>query len=284
MIDGHTRLYGLLAHPAAHSLSPAMHNLAFERCGINARYLAFDVTEATLPTAVAAIRDLHIGGVNLSMPLKQAVIPLLDELDPLAALAGSVNTIVNRDGRLCGYTTDGVGLVAALPKNIQLDRSAVVLFGAGGAAQSAALALAQAGLARLTIVNRHVEVAQDLATHLRAHVACAVDVLALADATAVNTAVAASQVVINATSMGMGPQRDLSPLTDPSCLRPDHVVLDMVYSPLETKFLKQAEAAKVQVCLNGLALLVAQGAASFKLWTQATMPVKEVEAHLATLL
>ncbi len=284
MIDGHTQLYGLLAHPAAHSLSPAMHNLAFERCGINARYLAFDVTEATLPSVVTAIRSMHIGGVNLSMPLKQAVIPLLDELDPFATLAGSVNTIVNRGGRLCGYTTDGIGLVKALPATLNLTQAAAVLFGAGGAAQSAALALAQSGLAHLTIVNRHIEVAQTLADQLRASTACVVEVVALTDDKRVTAAVSASQVLINATSMGMGAQCELSPLAGPQALQPEHVVLDMVYSPLETRFLKQASEAGVQTRLNGLALLVAQGAASFKLWTQATMPVAEVQAHLATLL
>lgn len=284
MIDGQTQLYGLLAHPAAHSLSPAMHNLAFARCGINARYLAFDVTEQTLPTAVAAIRTLHLGGVNLSMPLKQAVLPLLDELDPLAKMAGSVNTIVNRGGRLRGYTTDGVGLVAALPAGVVLSQTAAVLFGAGGAAQSAALALAQAGLRQLTIVNRHPAVAQALAAHLEAHAACAVSVLALADTAAVEAAVANSRLLINATSMGMGAQQALSPVAAAGWLAPEHVVLDMVYAPLETKLLQQAAAAGVRHRLNGLALLVAQGAASFQLWTGKQMPTAAVEAHLATLL
>lgn len=284
MIDGHTRLYGLLAHPAAHSLSPAMHNLAFDQCGINARYLAFDVTPETLPTAVAALRGLNIGGVNLSMPLKQAVLPLLDEIDPLAQQAGSVNTIVNRQGRLCGYTTDGVGVVAALPDTIVLDQSAVVLFGAGGAAQSAAWALVQAGVKQLTIVNRHIETAAGLAARLQAYRGSRVEVLALADTPAVAAAVGAGQVIINATSLGMGPQRELSPVAASDWLRPDQVVLDMVYQPLVTKLLQQAEAAGVRVRLNGLSLLVAQGAASFRLWTAQQMPVAAVEAHLNRLL
>lgn len=285
MIDGHTTLYGLFAHPAAHSLSPAMHNLAFDRLGINARYLAFDVTPETLPAAIAGLRALHMGGVNLSMPLKQAVLPLLDHIDPLAQLAHSVNTIVNRNGELTGYTTDGIGLVQALPQALTLSNCQAVLFGAGGAAQSAALALAQNGLAKLTIVNRTQTSAQALAEHVRANAPkCQITVLALSDTASVNDAVVNARVVINATSLGMAEQAALSPLNDPSVLTPQHVVLDMVYAPLHTRLLAQAQAAGVTHALNGLALLVAQGAASFKLWTGQTMPTDAVEAHLATLL
>jgi shikimate dehydrogenase len=134
-----------------------MHNLAFDHNQINARYLAFDVTPETLPTAVNTIRDLHLGGVNLSMPLKKAVIPLLDHVSDFAQKAQSVNTIVNRDGELYGYSTDGVGVVQALQQHIDLSQAQVLLFGAGGAAESAALALSDAGVGQLTIANRHVE-------------------------------------------------------------------------------------------------------------------------------
>lgn len=280
MIDGHTKLYGLLAHPAAHSLSPAMHNLAFDQGDINARYLAFDVTPDTLPTAVAAIRDLHLGGVNLSMPLKKAVLPLLDHVDAFAQKAQSVNTIVNRDGELYGYSTDGVGVVQALQSHVDLPHARVLIFGAGGAAESAALALSEAGIAQLTLCNRHVATAQNLAARLTV----STQAVALADVGAVAAAVASADVVINATSLGMQQQRDLSPLPDQAQLRPEQVVLDMVYDPLTTTFLTQAERAGVQTRLNGLSLLVAQGAASFELWTGQQMPVAKVEAHLATLL
>ncbi|MFD1486068.1 shikimate dehydrogenase [Lacticaseibacillus baoqingensis] len=284
MIDAKTKLYGLIAHPSQHSLSPAMHNFAFEQLKINARYLAFDVTPATLAEAIAGLRAFGIGGVNLSMPLKEAVLPLLDELDPLAKLAGSVNTIVNQGGRLYGYTTDGVGVVAALPQRLSLKTSRAVLFGAGGAARSAALALGQAGVAELVIINRHQAAAETLAAQVNQATGVNVTVCALADTPQVGALVAASQLVINATSLGMGTQQNTSPLADAGALNAQQVVLDMVYAPLNTRFLQQAAAAGVHDRLNGLALLVAQGAASFKLWTGANMPTAAVEAHLSTLL
>ncbi|WP_407892845.1 shikimate dehydrogenase [Lacticaseibacillus sp. N501-2] len=280
MIDGHTKLYGLLAHPAAHSLSPAMHNFAFDQQQLNARYLAFDVTLATLPTAVDAIRALHIGGVNLSMPLKQAVIPLLDHVSDFAQKAHSVNTIVNRDGELYGYSTDGVGVVQALRTHVELPQAKVLIFGAGGAAESAALALSDAGVGQLTLCNRHVATAQSLAERLGG----SAQALALADEDAVCEAVRIADVVINATSLGMQQQRALTPLPAKASLQADQVVLDMVYDPLTTTFLTQAQQAGVKTCLNGLSLLVAQGAASFELWTGKQMPVAQVEALLATLL
>lgn len=280
MIDGHTKLYGLLAHPAAHSLSPAMHNFAFDQQQLNARYLAFDVTVATLPTAVDAIRALHIGGVNLSMPLKQAVIPLLDHVSDFAKKAHSVNTIVNRNGELYGYSTDGVGVVQALRAHVELPQAKVLIFGAGGAAESAALALSDAGVGQLTLCNRHVATAQSLAERLGG----SAQALALADEDAVCEAVRIADVVINATSLGMQQQRALTPLPAKASLQADQVVLDMVYDPLTTTFLTQAQQAGVKTCLNGLSLLVAQGAASFELWTGKQMPVAQVEALLATLL
>lgn len=280
MIDGHTKLYGLLAHPAAHSLSPAMHNFAFDQQQLNARYLAFDVTVDTLPTAVDAIRALHIGGVNLSMPLKQAVIPLLDHVSDFAQKAHSVNTIVNRDGELYGYSTDGVGVVQALRAHVELPQAKVLIFGAGGAAESAALALSDAGVGQLTLCNRHVATAQSLAERLGG----SAQALALADEDAVCEAVRIADVVINATSLGMQQQRALTPLPAKASLQADQVVLDMVYDPLTTTFLTQAQQAGVKTCLNGLSLLVAQGAASFELWTGKQMPVAQVEALLATLL
>ncbi|MCI1986785.1 MAG: shikimate dehydrogenase [Lactobacillus sp.] len=284
MIDAQTKLFGLLAHPSGHSLSPAMHNHAFAQLGLNARYLAFDVLPENLAAAVAGLRALNIGGVNLSMPLKEAVLPLLDELDPLARLAGSVNTIVNRNGRLCGYTTDGLGVVQALPARLDLATSRVVLFGAGGAARSTALALGQKGVAELVVINRHRAAAEALAAHVHAATGCSVVVEEPTAHQAVTALVQASQLVINATSLGMGAQAALSPLADDQALRPEQVVLDMVYAPLQTRFLHQAAAAGVQTRLNGLALLVAQGAAAFKLWTGQSMPTAAVTAHLTQLL
>lgn len=283
-IDGHTQLFGLFASPAGHSKSPLMHNLAFKNAGINARYLAFEVTQATLPAAIAGLRALNMGGVNLSMPLKETVLPLLDQVDETAQIVGAVNTIVNRDGKLTGYTTDGLGIVNALPHNFHLKQARVVIFGAGGAAKSAAVALAMNGAKQLTIINRHTEpgsrgaALRDLLTQ---NTDCQVQLVPLADTAALRNAVDASDLLINATSMGMAPNVDLCPVPDASYLHPDLIVFDMVYNPRRTKLLAMAEAAGVQTTINGLALLVHQGAAAFKLWTGQQMPIDDVIAALA---
>ncbi len=283
LIDGHTQLFGLFASPAAHSKSPRMHNLAFAAREINARYLAFEVTRETLPDAIAGLRALNMGGVNLSMPLKEAVIPLLDRVDATAQIVGAVNTIVNRDGKLTGYTTDGLGILNALPANLTLATTSVVLFGAGGAAKSAAVALALAGVQQITIINRHVDPDSrgvQLQNLLYAHTNCPVHLLPLANAEAVRAAVADADLLINATSLGMAPNVDGCPIPDTSYLHPNMAVFDMVYNPLETRLLQFAKAAGVTTRINGLALLVHQGAASFKLWTGQDMPVADVIAAL----
>lgn len=283
-IDGHTQLYGLLAHPAAHSKSPLMHNLSFDKLGINARYLAFDVTPDTLPAAVDGIRALHMGGVNLSMPLKEAVIPLLDHLDPAAKLVGAVNTIVNRDGVLTGYTTDGAGILASLPDNLELKHTRALIFGAGGAAKSAAVALALAGVKQLTIVNRHIDSGSrgaQLRDLLHYETTTDVALLCLGDTARVRDAVGHAQLVINATSMGMAPNTTMCPVPDASWLKPSQIVYDMVYNPLDTKLLQTAAAAGVKQRIDGLQLLAMQGAAAFRLWTGQDMPLAEVRAALS---
>ncbi len=134
MIDGHTKLYGLLAHPAAHSLSPLIHNTSFKVTGINGVYLAFDVMPNELQTSVDAIRTMAIGGVNLSMPLKTTVIPLLDEITSRAERLNAVNTVINRDGKLVGDTTDGQGFIDALKyQNVSVEDKTLTVLGAGGA-------------------------------------------------------------------------------------------------------------------------------------------------------
>ncbi|WDF82997.1 shikimate dehydrogenase [Lacticaseibacillus pabuli] len=282
-IDGHTQLFGLFAHPAAHSKSPMMHNLSFEKRGINARYLAFDVTQETLPAAIEGLRALHMGGVNLSMPLKEAVIPLLDHMDPAAKLVGAVNTIVNRDGELTGYTTDGAGILASLPADLDLKKTRALIFGAGGAAKSAAIALALAGVEHLTIVNRHVDNGSrgaQLRDLLRYETSAKVDLLSMGETTSVRCAVADAKLIINATSMGMAPNTAMCPVPDASWLKPKQIVYDMVYNPLDTKLLQVAAAAGVQQRIDGLQLLAMQGAAAFKLWTNQEMPLADVRTAL----
>ncbi len=143
MINGQTKIFGILGRPVAHSLSPVMHNAAFRHLGINAVYVAFPVTD--LAQAVAGFRGLGIGGVSVTIPFKEEIIPLIDELDPRAARIGAVNTVVNRDGRLTGYNTDWLGAVTALTAKISLKGRHVLILGAGGASRAIAYGIIQAG-------------------------------------------------------------------------------------------------------------------------------------------
>ncbi len=276
MIDGHTILYGLLAHPAAHSLSPLIHNTSFQETGINGTYLAFDVTPDHLSESIAGIRAMHIGGVNLSMPLKTDVIPLLDRITPRAKRLNAVNTIVNRDGQLLGDTTDGQGLVDALRfDGIQLADTTVTVLGAGGAGRSVISAAVDAGAARVIVFKRQNTTFDQRKQQLTAW-SKTIQVKPYEDEAELVRAIQESQVVVNTTNIGMGddPRLPVSPEVLQQ-LGPSQVVVDAVYFPLETPFVR---AAKQRGCrtFNGIGMLVHQAAGAFLEWTGRQMPIDVV--------
>jgi len=263
-IDGATRVYGLLGRPVAHSLSPAMHNAAFRELDLNAVYVAFPVTN--LAQAVTGLRGLNIGGVSVTIPFKEEIIPLLDELDPQAACIGAVNTVVNREGRLLGHNTDWRGAAAALLPHTPITGEHVLLLGAGGAARAIAFAVKEkGGTFSLTDVDQ--ARAMNLAREFGGE-ALAPDALANCPAT----------VLINATPVGMAPAHEDIPI-DPELLGSFRVVMDIVYKPLETRLLREAKARGCQV-VDGLQMLIHQGAAQFELWTGRPAP-REVMARAA---
>ncbi len=252
----------LIGTPIAHSLSPAMHNAAFAQLGIAASYGLRETDAAGLAAAVAALRAPEWFGANVTIPHKEAVIPLLDEIAPLAARAGAVNTIVKRGGRLRGENTDVGGFLWPLRLGgAQLDRWRVTLLGAGGAARGVAVGLLDAGVTQLTVVNRTVERAAALVAALDDARA---DILALDDPW-LGGVLAASDLVINAIPTGL---RDDDPLPLPAALLarlPDHaLVYDLAY---RQTVLLRAAAARGLATLDGLPMLVEQGALSFALWT-----------------
>ncbi|WP_413228753.1 shikimate dehydrogenase [Chloroflexus sp.] len=258
----------LIGDPVAHSRSPAMHNAALAALGIAARYRAVQTTAAELPARIAALRQPQFLGANVTLPHKQAVMPLLDELDPLAARIGAVNTIVRQpDGRLLGTNTDAPGLLADLAAaEWSPSGQEVVILGASGAARAAAFALADAGIASLTIVNRNLMRAVDLAAAAAANQpALRARALALTDP-AVAEAVAACTLLINATALGW--HDDETPLPDPP-VRPHCLVYDMVYR--ETALLRAAAARGARV-RDGRGMLVEQGALAFERWTGRPAP------------
>jgi len=263
-IDGKTRVYGILGRPVTHSLSPAMHNAAFRHLGINAVYVAFPVTD--LPQAVTGLRGLAIGGVSVTIPFKEEIIPLIDELDPQAVKIGAVNTLVNRDGRLTGYNTDWLGAVAALKAKISLNDRHVLILGAGGASRAIAFGIiAESGRVTLTDVDqsRAAALVKDLGGET-----IALD--AVADCPAA--------ILVNATPVGMAPDIDGIPI-NPDLLPRFEVVMDIVYQPLTTRLLKEAQDRGC-VTLDGLQMLIHQATAQFELWTGQPAP-EEIMARAA---
>lgn len=278
-ITGHTRLGCLLGTPVAHSISPMMHNESFRLLGIDNIYLCFDTKNADLKTMVQTLREMNVFGFNLTMPDKERIIPYLDDLSPAARMIGAVNTVKNENGRLIGHNTDGIGYMQSVrDAGWEPSWGAMTLLGAGGAASSIAIQAALDGVPALHIVNRRGrswENAQRLAETINRDTACRADVTDMADTASVNALIRESALLTNATSIGMAPGIDASPLADASCLHPGLLVSDIIYNPRRTKLLQTAEAAGCRTS-NGLYMLLYQGAAAFKLWTGQDMPVEEI--------
>ena len=282
-ITGYTRFGGLLGSPVAHSLSPAMHNLSFSALGIDAVYLAFDVGEERLGDTVRVFRDLNTYGFNLTMPDKKRVMEYLDELSLPARLIGAVNTVVNENGRLIGHNTDGTGYTGSVrEQGFDLNGKEVTLIGAGGAASAAAVQMALDGVKTLHIVNRRTrsfEAARDLADRITRETSCRADLTDMEDDRLLRQLIGQSDLLTNATPVGMAPHEDASPVPDRSMLRSGLVVSDMVYNPRVTKLMRQAGEAGCRV-IGGTSMLLWQGAEAFRLWTGKQMPVALVRREV----
>ena len=277
VISGKTRVCGVIGDPIEHTLSPIMHNAAFKALKLDFAFLAFKVKAADVEKAVSGMRALGIHGLNVTMPHKSAVINYLDEVDQAAKAIGSVNTILNKDGRLFGFNTDGVGALQALRENgVEPRGKKVLLLGAGGAARAIAYTLAREA-DELVILNRTAKQAAELANLLKQ----TFDRKVVADtlsSNAIKDTLHDSDVLINATSVGMKPNANQTPVAF-EWLRPDLAVMDIVYNPVETKLAKDAKAAGAKV-VSGFEMLIYQGAASFEIWTGHSAPV-EVMRHAA---
>jgi shikimate dehydrogenase len=269
MITSKTQMVGLLGYPVHHSQSPAMHNAAFTALKLPYAYAAFNVAPEQLPEAVAGVRALGMRGVNVTIPHKVAIVPLLDEIDPLAKRIGAVNTVVNDNGRLIGYNTDGKGYVRSLVEEtgINLANQMVTMIGAGGAARAVACTLAEHGVKQIRIVNRSREKAQLLAELLNPLVPTV-----SVDPEQAGAAIADSTLLINTTSIGMYPHVDEMPVAE-EWLHPDLIVSDLIYNPLETKLLKSAQAIGAKTH-SGVGMFINQGALAFELWTGETAPTE----------
>ena len=273
-IDGYTRLAAVVANPIKHSISPFIHNSAFEATNTNGVYLAWEVDAAELAETVANIRRYQMYGINLSMPYKEQVIPYLDQLSEEACLIGAVNTVVNREGTLIGYNTDGKGFFKSLP-SFKISRKKLVLLGAGGAAKAI---LAQAildGVSQISVFVRSssMEKTRPYLEKIQNATGFRVDLFALEDVQELQDSITQADLLVNATSVGM--DGSSQPIPTSIVLPEKLMVADVIYQPFETPFLKWAKNQGNQ-SINGLGMLLYQAAEAFELWTGKEMPTDQI--------
>lgn len=279
-ITGHTELIGLIATPIRHSSSPRMHNEAFAKLGLDYAYLAFEVGNEELEDTIKGFRAMKVRGSNVSMPNKTVVHKYLDKLSDAAEMCGAVNTIVNDDGILTGHITDGIGYMSGLKDaGIDIIGKKMTIVGAGGAATAIQVQAALDGVKEISIFNRKDEFyerAQKTVKDINEKTNCKATLYDLEDLDKLKEEIASSYIFTNATGMGMKPLEGQTYIPDKSFLREDLIVTDVVYAPAETALLKMAKEVGCKT-LNGFPMMLFQGAAAFKLWTNQDMPIEHVK-------
>lgn len=270
-ISGKTKICGVIGNPIQHSLSPTIQNAAFNHLNLDFIFTAFKVKATELEMAIQGMRSLNIYGLNVTMPHKNSVINYLDEKDPLVRSLNSVNTIVNKKGRLFGFSTDGIGAIKALQVNgVDLSSSKVLLLGAGGAGRAIAFSIIDK-VEDLVVLNRDPAKIENLEFDLKLKFNKNIHYGLLSE-NSLKENLRSSDVLINATNIGMKPNSNLS-LINPKLLTSDLTVMDIVYNPLETKLLADAKKVGAKT-IDGVEMLIYQGAASFELWTDRKAPIE----------
>jgi len=283
VISGKTKICGVIGDPIEHTMSPVMHNAAFSKLGLDYLYVAFRVKKAELGRAIDGMRALNITGLNVTIPHKVSVIPYLDKLDPLVEKIGAVNTITNNEGVLTGDNTDTTGFLQALrDKGIEPAEKDVVILGAGGVSRAISFILAEKR-ANLVILNRKLELdwAEKLAGEISEVFQKEVPALELNEDN-LAAVVERSVILVNATSVGMTPESDETPVPA-RLLKPGLVVFDAVYNPIRTRLRREAEAVGAQT-IGGLDMLVWQGALAFEKWTGRKAPVELMKKEAIKVL
>lgn len=280
MINGSTVLTGLLGRPVSHSISPAMHNTSFQALGLNYAYLCFDIGEEELEAAVDGLKLLGARGWNCTMPDKNRMAELCDELSPSASLIGAVNTVVNDKGHLTGHNTDGIGFMrSAEQAGFCAAGEKLTVLGAGGASTSIFVQAALEGAREVSVFSRRghfYDRAEGIIARLNRETACLVRLFDYSDPQVLRREISGSRLLVNGTSVGMAPDTDRCVITDESMLHPELIVGDTIYNPEKTKLLSMAEKRGCQY-FNGLYMLLFQGAEAFRLWTGQRMPVTLVK-------
>lgn len=279
-IDSKTVLIGLFASPSAHSVSPIIHNNAFKKLGLNYAYLSFEVNKDNLKDAVKSIKTLKMRGVNLSMPNKKEVIQYLDEISETAKLSQSVNTIVNDNGILKGYSTDGKGFFKSLEEEkIFVKNKNITILGTGGASISIISQAVFEGVENIFVFKRdkNWEEQKKILDNISDKTNCKIELYSLEDKNILKRKIEESILLINATNVGM--KENISLIEDKSFFRKDLIVSDIIYNPTKTKLLQIAEKEGCKI-VNGIGMLLYQGALSFELWTDKKMPVEYIKEIL----
>ena len=279
-ITGHTKLTGLLGSPVAHSKSPLMHNEAFRLLELDYVYLCFDVPEDNLTTAFEGLKKLNVAGFNCTMPDKTLMYQLVDELSPAAKIIGAVNTVVNKGGKFVGHNTDGIGYIRSLQDcGHDIKDKKMTLLGAGGAASSIMVQAAIDGARAIdvfSIKDNFWEKAEKMVADINSSTNCKARLIEMNNDDILGASIADSDILTNATPIGMAPNTDRCLIKDSSMLRPELIVSDIIYNPLETCLYRMAKEVGCPV-FNGLYMLLYQGAEAFKLWTGKEMPTEAIK-------
>jgi len=281
MITGKTNVFGIIGDPVEHSLSPGMHNAAFKELGLDNIYVPFQVKTENLEDAIIGAQSLGIKGFNVTIPHKTEVINYLDYLDIAAGLIGAVNTIEFGENGAVGHNTDGIGAVMAIEEVIPVENKKVVVIGAGGASRAIAFQLLLNGVDNLVLANRTVEKAIELKTDLDEKLDHEVGVTGLDDT--LTKEIKDTDILINTTPVGMYPNVDQKPVVTAEMMHKDLVVNDIVYNPLKTGLLKEADKAGAK-SISGIKMLMYQGVEAFKIWTGIEPPVEIFQNALMTEL
>lgn len=279
-ITGRTKLICLLGSPVGHSKSPMMHNEGFRELGLDYCYLAFDVKEDTLETAVNGLKAMGARGMNMTMPCKNKIVSLCDRLSPAAEICGAVNTaVIDEDGVMTGYTTDGAGFFTSCrEEGFEISGRKMTLMGAGGAGTAILVQAALDGAAEISLFTRSASPFMSrtlrVVQQLKERTSCRIAVYDYDDEI-LKREIHSSDLLVNGTNVGMAPNADGCLIPDPSFFHPDLTVADVIYNPLETKLVKMAKEAGCRA-FGGNGMLLYQGAEAFRLWTGVDMPVERI--------
>jgi len=284
MINTKTKLIGLIGNPLEHSFSPIMHNKAYEKNKLNYIYLPLEIEERNIQDVLNGIKHMKFIGFNVTIPYKLKIMEFLDEIDPLAKKIGSVNTVKITEGKLIGYNTDGKGFVKSLEDNsrINVTSSKFLLLGAGGASRSIAMTLADSGAKDIYISNRTLKKAKELSNKINNNVNKCCSYVDNNDLLKMEKITNKVDVIINTTSLGMYPNTEECPI-DKNLLLKKHLVTDIVYNPIKTKLLLEAEKKGCNI-QNGLGMLVNQAAEAFEIWTGKKPPKKDMEEIINSMI